>query len=43
VLTATQEMAVMRELTERMGFSRAPELDHEPAPGVRVEGYALNV
>jgi GNAT superfamily N-acetyltransferase len=43
VLTATQEMAVMRELTERMGFSRAPELDHEPAPGVRVEGYALSV
>jgi GNAT superfamily N-acetyltransferase len=43
VVTTTQEMAVMRELTERMGFERAPELDHEPAPGVRVEGYALTV
>lgn len=41
VLTATQEMEQVRELTERLGFRRAPELDHEPAPGVRLEGYAL--
>lgn len=41
VLTATQEMEHVRELTERLGFRRAPELDHEPAPGVRLEGYAL--
>lgn len=43
VMTTTQEMAVLRELTERMGFERAIELDHEPAPGVRYEGYALDL
>jgi GNAT superfamily N-acetyltransferase len=43
VLTVTQEMEVARDLTERMGFVRAPELDHEPAPGVRVLGYALTL
>ena len=43
VLTTTQEMAAMRELTDSMGFTRAVELDHEPAPGVRVEGYALEL
>lgn len=41
ILTTTQEMAVFRDLTERMGFQREPGLDHEPAPGVRYEGYAL--
>ncbi len=41
VLTVTQEMEHARDLTERLGFRRAPELDHEPAPGVRLEGYAL--
>ena len=43
VLTTTQEMAVVRELTERMGFVREPALDHEPAPGVRYQGYALEL
>lgn len=43
VLTTTQEMAVLRDLTERMGFVRDPALDHEPAPGVRFDGYALDL
>jgi GNAT superfamily N-acetyltransferase len=43
VLTVTQEMEVARDLTERMGFVRTPELDHEAAPGVRLVGYALNL
>ncbi len=43
VLTTTQEMETVRELTDRMGFVRAPALDHEPAPGVRYEGYALEL
>lgn len=43
VLTTTQEMAAIRELTGRMGFVREPALDHEPAPGVRYEGYALDL
>jgi len=41
VLTVTQEMGIVRDLCERLGFVRAPELDHEPAPGVRLHGYAL--
>ena len=41
VLTVTQEMEQARDLYESMGFARAPELDHEPAPGVRFGGYAL--
>lgn len=43
VITVTQEMETARDLTERMGFTRAPQLDHEPAPGVRLHGYALSV
>ena len=43
IMTTTQEMAVLRELTERMGFQREPALDHEPAPGVRYQGYALQL
>ena len=43
VMTTTQEMAVLRDLTERMGFVREKDLDHEPAPGVRYEGYALDL
>lgn len=43
VLTFVQEMEHARDLTERIGFIRAPELDHEPAPGVRLEGYALTL
>lgn len=41
VLTATQEMEHVRDLTERLGFQRADDLDHEPAPGIRLLGYAL--
>ena len=43
VMTTTQEMAALRELTERMGFEREPALDTMPAPGVRFEGYALDL
>lgn len=43
VITVTQEMESVRDITERMGFTRAPQLDHEPAPGVRLHGYALDV
>ena len=43
VLTTTQEMAAVRELTESLGFLREPGLDHEPAPGVRYYGYALKL
>lgn len=43
VMTVTQEMAPMRELSEDLGFSRDRGLDHEPAPGVRAEGYALSL
>lgn len=43
VFTTTQEMAIIRDLTESMGFARERSLDHEPAPGVRYEGYALDL
>jgi ribosomal protein S18 acetylase RimI-like enzyme len=43
VLTTTQEMDVARDMYDKIGFHRAPELDHEPAPGVRFEGYALDL
>lgn len=41
VMTAVQEMEHVRELSETLGFQRDRSLDHEPAPGVRAEGYAL--
>ena len=43
VMTTTQEMTALRELTERMGFERELALDHQPAPGVRYQGYALDL
>ncbi|HUG86403.1 MAG TPA: GNAT family N-acetyltransferase [Euzebya sp.] len=43
VLTAMQVMDTVRDMAEKMGFVRARELDHEPAPGVRVEGFSLDV
>jgi GNAT superfamily N-acetyltransferase len=43
VLTTTQEMESARDLYERLGFVREPSLDHEMAPGVRAEGYALKL
>jgi predicted N-acetyltransferase YhbS len=41
VMTAMQAMDAMRDIAVKKGFERAMELDHEPAPGVRVEGYSL--
>lgn len=43
ILTAMLIMDTVRELAEKMGFERAPELDHEPAPGVRAQGYSLQL
>ncbi|HVM00768.1 MAG TPA: GNAT family N-acetyltransferase [Egibacteraceae bacterium] len=43
VLSTTQEMESARDLYEKLGFVRDSALDHEPAPGVRFEGYALNL
>lgn len=43
ILTAMQVMEGLRDMIDRMGFQRAPELDHEPAPGVRAEGYSLKL
>ncbi len=43
VMTTMQVMDAMRDLANRKGFERAPQLDHEPAPGVRVEGYSLEL
>lgn len=43
VMTAMQVMDTLRDMAEKMGFTRARELDHEPAPGVRVEGYSLDL
>lgn len=43
VLSTAQEMESARDLYEKLGFVREPALDHEPAPGVRLQGYALDV
>ena len=43
VVTTTQDMETAREMYDKLGFQREPDLDHEPAPGVRYEGYALTV
>lgn len=43
VLTVAQEMEDAREVFERMGFQRDTSLDHEPAPGVRAEGWVLKL
>jgi ribosomal protein S18 acetylase RimI-like enzyme len=42
-LHTTDIMQAAMRLYERMGFVRAPELDFEPAPGVVVKGYRLDV
>ena len=36
-------MHVARGMYERMGFARAPELDFQPADGVAVLGYSLDL
>jgi predicted N-acetyltransferase YhbS len=41
VLATTIEMESARDLYASLGFQRDRALDHEPAPGVRVEGYSL--
>jgi GNAT superfamily N-acetyltransferase len=43
VLSTTQEMESARDLYEKLGFTREAALDHEPAPGVRFQGYALDL
>jgi GNAT superfamily N-acetyltransferase len=43
VVTITQEMDQVRDLNERLGFERAPDLDYEAAPGVPMLGYALRL
>ena len=42
-LHTTEIMQAAMRLYERMGFVRAPELDFEPAPGVVVKGYRLDL
>lgn len=41
VVTVAPEMENARDLYDKLGFERAPDLDHEPAPGVRSTGFAL--
>ena len=43
VLTAPPEMTFARELCESLGFVRDLSLDHQPAPGVRAEGWRLSL
>ena len=43
VLTVMKMMDAMRDIVQREGFTRLPELDHEPAPGVRAEGFGLDL
>ena len=43
VLAVSQEMEEARDLYDRLGFKRDPDLDHEPAPGVRAIGYSLRL
>ncbi len=42
-LHTTELMQAAMRLYERLGFGRAPELDFEPAPGVIIKGYRLNL
>lgn len=42
-LSTTQEMDAARDLYDRLGFRRDPALDHERAPGVRLEGWTLDL
>lgn len=43
VVAVAQEMDEAKDLYDRLGFERAPDLDHEPAPGVRSTGFALKL
>lgn len=42
-LTTMEEMEFMRDLAMKLGFVREPGLDHQPAPGVRARGWALDL
>jgi len=42
-LHTTDMMRVAVRLYERMGFVRAPELDFQPAPGLTIKGYRLDL
>jgi ribosomal protein S18 acetylase RimI-like enzyme len=43
VLHTTDEMAAARRLYERVGFTRAPDLDWRPEPHIALLGYTLDV
>lgn len=43
VLAVTPEMEDARDLYDKLGFERDPALDHEPAPGVKANGYSLRL
>jgi GNAT superfamily N-acetyltransferase len=42
-LHTTDMMRAAMRLYERLGFRRMPELDFEPAPGVTVKGFRLDL
>ena len=42
-LHTTEQMAVARDMYERMGFVRVPAFDFHPAPGVVVMAYRLDL
>lgn len=41
VISSSRHMHVAHRLYERLGFSRAPELDWSPIPGIDLMAYAL--
>lgn len=42
-LTTMAEMGFMRELATKLGYEREPALDHEPAPGLHAQGWAVDL
>jgi predicted N-acetyltransferase YhbS len=42
-LHTTDMMQTARRMYERMGFARVPKLDFQPAPGVTVMGFCLDL
>jgi ribosomal protein S18 acetylase RimI-like enzyme len=42
-LYTLDSMAAARTLYQRNGFHRRPDLDHEPAPGVQLRAYRLDL
>lgn len=43
VLAVAPEMEEARDLYGKLGFERDRALDHEPAPGVKANGYSLRL